>query len=453
MTMLLTSFIKETPVDTHWLSERFRLVWVSYKDWSDEERRRQLAYLPSRIYRSGKVLSLIQEWKCSRYGILLPEGESMEIDDDSLSVKTEPLSRASLWLVRALLIRAIPRVLGLQDGAERIEADGLHYVTRYVALKGQGSVITSVKINPGKCQVTGSSMLGIHTVTFTPVQVYENEEGLLPLKIARLSRFELDTLSQEVKRSSTGKYVKKALWPKQKNRVPAIKFGSQITLESYYKTRIGVLSMFLEDVQKAYGGALNIELESISPDQHQTIPAVDVKAAYTQLHELMKKHEICVTNHSDDPAAGAKVSEELLSLGVESVQVADVDPDGLNILLVNGKDQYEDSELDPYRVARTRFPGAVIQSCYPERLRSDGRKHVVEVLLKELFIKYEIKHRQLFFDYPSLPQAAWFITSIRPDGKKLHFNAPWKMFYCRVNGRQLEFGLLPQSMIDEILNP
>lgn len=370
--------------------------------------------------------------------------------DDSLNVQAQPFDSVQRWVIQALLIRAMPRVLRSHDGAERVEADGLYYVTKFKALPNQGSVITTVTVEPRKCGATNLWKLDIRTVTFTPVKIHENAEGKLPAKILKSPRFELDTLSQEVKRSSAGEYVKKPLWAKRKNRVPAVKLGGEITLEAYYKTRLGVLSMFLEDVQLAYGGALTVELSSITPDEHNTISATDVKKSYSQLHDQMRQHPIWVTNHSDDLNAGARLSAALLRLGIDSVQTDEIEPDGLNILLVNNKDQYESDDLDPYKTARRDFPSTVIQSCYPERLGNGATAHVVEVLVKELLIKSEVKNRKLAFDYPPLPNDAWFITSIRPAKDDLHPNAHWPMFFCRVDGELLDFGPLPQAVLDEL---
>lgn len=450
MNPVLTSFIKNTYIDYVALSEKFDVVWISYKSWNREERESQLAHLPTRIYRSGKVLALIQDRRDSRYGVLLPKNDPITLADDSLSIQAQPFGSVQRWVIQALLIRAMPRVLSSHDGAERVEADGLYYVTKFKALPSQGSVITTVTVEPRKCGATNLWKLDIRTVTFTPVKIHEKAEGKLPAKIAKSPRFELDTLSQEVKRSSTGQYVKRPLWTKRKNRVPAVKLGGEITLEAYYQTRLGVLSMFLEDVQLAYGGALTVELMSIIPDEHKTISATDVKKSYSQLHGQMKQHKIWVANHCDDSNAGARLSAALLRLGIESMQTNEIEPDKLNILLVNNKDQYENSDLDPYKIARRNFPGAVIQSCYPERLGNEATTHVVEVLVKELLIKSEVKNRKLVFDYPPLPNDAWFITSIRPTKEDLPPNAYWPMFFCRVDGELLELGPLPQNVLDEL---
>lgn len=65
MNPVLTSFIKNTYIDYTALSEKFDVVWISYKSWNREERDSQLAHLSTRIYRSGKVLALIQVKKNS----------------------------------------------------------------------------------------------------------------------------------------------------------------------------------------------------------------------------------------------------------------------------------------------------------------------------------------------------------------------------------------------------
>lgn len=451
MKPVLTSFIKETSLDHAALSDRFEIACISYQSWSDVERKTNLAALPKRIYRSGKVLALLQHRKHSQYWVLLPKHTAISLPDDSLSIRVEPLDSVDDWILRALLIRAMPRIIGARKGdLERAEADGLFYVTKHKALGKQGSVITTVTVEPWYSQVTQSWRLDIRTITFTPVKAHEDENGQLPPKIAKLPRYELDTLSQEVKRNSNGQYVKRTLWRGRKNRVPAIKLSGEITLESYYRTRLGVLSMFLEDIQRAYGSALQLELNSIQPDEHQTISDKSVKETYSGLLDLMREQPIWISNQSSDPEAGFKLQAELQRLGLEPVHTNQIESNGLNLLLVNNKDSYKTGEPDPYRIARQEYPDTILQSCYPERLTDEAKRHVAEVLVKELLIKSEIQQCKLLLDYPLLPNDAWFITSIRPEGENLRPDAVWPMFFCRVDGRQLSFGSLPEDIREEL---
>ncbi|NMT63479.1 hypothetical protein [Marinobacter orientalis] len=451
MNSVLTSFIKETVIDHAALSDRFEVACLSYQSLSANERNAQLPHMPTRIYRSARVLALLQDWKHSQYWVLLPKGITPNLKDDSLSVRKEALDSLHDWILRALLIRAMPRLLNLEkDKQQRVEADGLYYVTKYKRFESDGSIITTANVDPQKCPATGMWRLIFKTSTFTPLKMHGDKNGRLASTIARMPRYELDTLNQEVKRSSDGQYVKRALWRKHKNRVSAIKLSGAITLESYYQTRLGVLSMFLEDIRLAYGDAFSIELDSVQPSARKQIPERLVKKSYTELNELIKQQPIWIINYSHDRNSTAQLEAELRRMGVHSVPANDIKPDGLNILVVNDKENYQDGEPDPYKVARKNHPDAVIQSCYPERLIEKANKHVVEVLVKELFLKSEIQQRKLMLDYPPLPGDAWFITSIRPKDNPTNPRIRWPMFFCRIKDQNLEFGELPEHMVEEI---
>jgi len=450
MKPVLTNFITMTPSDLPALTDRFSVASISYRGWSEKEKESRFPHLATRIYKSGPVLALIKEGKESRFLVLLPKSENISLHDHTLSVKAEPLEQIPQWALRALLIRAIPRVLDPDAKPTRFDADGLYYVIRQKKFAAKWNVITTVRIDPTWSRIAKRWRLDIQTTTFTPVKMHENEQGQLPPKIAKLPRYELDSLGQEVRKGTSGEYVKRAPATKRKNRVSAIDLQGQPTLESYYQTRLGVLSMFLDDLKRAYGNTIDFSQESIHPDIHQRVKHQQVSDAYKKLNDQMRQHPIWVTNSSNDPEAGIRLTAELDRLGIQSELTNEIEENGLNILIVNAKDSYESRDVDPYQIARRQCPGAVIQSCYPERLHEEGKSHVAQVLIKELLIKMEVKERRLLLDYPELPADAWFITSIRPSTKSLQPKARWPMFYARRDHDRLVFDSLPDAVRDEL---
>src|SRR5690554_1488216 len=450
MKTVLTSFIENTNIDHAALHERVTATSVTYNGYSKSEAEKQIPPLASRIYRAGPVLSLVWQRSKQTYYVLLPQGDSLQLDDPAVSIKPLEMDALPKWVITSLLVRATPRLLGHQEGCpDRLEADGLYYVVDRKPLKGTGNIITTVNIDSIWCEPAKTPRLIVRTVTFTPLRAHAKPDGELPRKIAKEPRYRLDQLGQGIVRDVSGDYVKKTLWRKTKNRVPAFRLNGLVTLESYYRTRLGVISLFLDDLKRAYGEAFSITLKEVEPTVHIPVSGASITKSYTSLFGLMRQHPIWITNHSDDPEASARLQALLLPHEVQSELSSTIQPDGLNILLVNDKEQYKDGQPDPYKEARRHHPDTIIQSCYPDRLKLNS-SHVVQVLLKELFIKSEIQQRKLLLDYPALPSDAVFITSVRPIDEENVNKAPWPMYYCKVEGERLCLGPLPKSMDEAI---
>lgn len=450
MANITTSFIRITPTDQSALSKRFSIVSVSYKSWGKEERANQLPRLPTQIYKAGPVLSVVQEWKTSTYWVLIPHGETLALSHDALSIKVRPLDEVAEWVIRTLLVRALPAVLKADTKAQRFEADGLYYIVGQYKLASRWDILTTVRVDPRWSRVAGHWHLDIETATFSPLAMHTDQTGNLRKDVIRKPRYNLDFISQEITRSANGDFIKKSPSHKRKNRVPAVELQSPFSLESYYQTRLGVLSMFLDDMKEAYGDAIKIDSHTIQPDQHRRVSYKLVDDSYTQLLARLESYTLYVTNNSDDPDASELLTEELHRLGLSSCQTHSIQPNGLNLLLVNPKEQYDDPETDPYRLAYRHHPEAIIQACYPDSLQPKTIRNVALVLVKELLIKLEVKNRAFILDYPDLPNDAWFITSIRPNHENLKTNDPWPMYYCTTSGGHLRFGALPETVKDRI---
>jgi hypothetical protein len=448
MTNILTTLIKDTRFDYDALSSRFDIRCISYKSWSKDKRENELKYLPNRIYNSGPVLALVRYSTESQYWVICPKGETFILDDSSLAVRAASLSQIPQWIAMALLVRALPRVLSApQTDQKRIEAEGLFYVVN-TSSKARGREIIAVKVDIGWSATMRSRCLKLGATTFTPLEAHRKEDGGLFRKSANATRYQLDTLSQQITRSKGGDYIRKPFWKGGKNRVPAIKLNKCATLEEYYNSRLGVLSIFLEDLKLAYQGAFELQLESVEGVDHNRICVSSVTNSYAQISDWFAGRTIILVNHSNSAVAAEELKQRLEQKGITVQVVEDICESGLNLLLVEPKEQYEKTPgLDPYKQARQRYPNAVIQSCYPERLLGNGVAHVVEVLLKELLVKYEVNTGILQLPYPQLPDDAWFIHPVRPEDDK---QKDWPMSYCRVESGQLEFGWLSDYWCEEL---
>ncbi|MGM0769934.1 MAG: hypothetical protein ACQEV6_18135 [Pseudomonadota bacterium] len=155
MKTVLTSFIENTNIDHAALHERVTATSVTYSGYSKSEAEKQIPTLASRIYRAGPVLSLVWQRSKQTYYVLLPQGESLQLDDPAVSIKPLEMDALPKWVITSLLVRATPRLLGRQEEyPERLEADGLYYVVDRKPLKGTGNII----IDPIDASVNGPSI-------------------------------------------------------------------------------------------------------------------------------------------------------------------------------------------------------------------------------------------------------------------------------------------------------
>jgi len=448
MTNILTTLIKDTRFDYDALSSRFDIRCISYKSWDKDKRASELKFLPSRIYNSGRVLALVQYRSESQYWLICPRAATLSLDDSSLAVRSESLGQISQWIAMALLVRALPRVLSTpQTDQKRIEAEGLFYVVNTNS-KARGREIIAVKVDLDWSAATRSRCLTLGATTFTSLDSHRNDVGELYRKTDKATRYQLDTLSQQVTRNKDGDYIRKPFWKGDKNRVPAIKLNKCATLEEYYNSRLGVLSMFLEDLKLAYQGAFDLQLESVEGVDHNRVCDRGVANSYAKISDWFAARAVTLVNRSHSLLAAEELTQRLEQKGIAVQQAADLAESGLNLLLVEPKEHYQNSpDQDPYKQARQRYPNAVIQSCYPERLLGKGVTHVVEVLLKELLVKFEVHTGTLQLPYPQLPDDAWFIHPVRPQDDK---RKDWPMSYCRVENGQLEFGWLSDHWREEL---
>ncbi len=457
MQKILSTFIEKIDIDSNALAEVFALFSVSYKGWSDSQRKEGFPILAKRIYQAGQVLSLVMDRQKQQYWVLLAKNNELNLADDSLAIQSVNFTHAPLWVQTALLIRALPHRLNQsQQKIKRTEADGLYYLMEAKKLDKGGQMITALNVDLNTFGPFNQQKLVVRTQTFTSLEAHRTNANTLPNKIARLPRYHSDRLGQVMVRTTDGDYVKRSVWKNSKNRIVAFSLSGNITLESYYQTKLGVLSLFLEDLQRAYGDHFKLQLRTITPTQKREIKKTAIDHSYKQILQAIRQQPLAITNHSDDEQAGNQL-QSLLPNDIHANLTDNIQPEGLNILLVNNKEQYETDGpetgiTDPYKIARSTHPYAVIQSCYPDSLNKNS-SHVIAVLLKELLIKVEIQQRQLLIDYPPLPPEVLFITSVKPAGELTHPDSPWPMYYSRVNGHQLEFGQVSNELCNLIKEP
>lgn len=456
MKPILSSLIESINCDHQALHSQFSVASIHYPAVDKSQRGEQQKTLVKAIYAAGPVLALIQEGRQQRYWVLLPAGGELKPLDDSLRCKAQPLELVPDWALAKLLIRALPRRLEKPDNKRtRFEADGLFYVIRHFkSAIADSNIVVTVKLDLAWSAAAKQQHLAISTVTFTPLALHLNKDGQLPAKIAQKPRYQMDQLGQSLSRHAQGDYIQQSFRRNKKERVDAFALAGVVSLESYYATRLGSFSLFQQDLQEAYDGALKINLQHIQPEHRVQISAGQVDQSYHALWQQLSQLPIQICNQSSEPQVSHTLLSRLQDYGMQASIACSINPQALNLLLVDDRDSYKEGQSDPYQVARQKYPQVVIQSCYPTSLDEDS-KPVVEVLLKELLIKYEIQQGRLLADYPELPADAWFITSLRPHGKVLR-NDPWPMFRVAVQAQQLQFAKLneqEESQIRDCLSP
>lgn len=456
MKPILSSLIESIDCDHQALHSRFCVVSIHYPAVEKSQRKEEYKNLVKAIYAAGPVLALIQESAQQRYWVLLPAEGKLKPLDDSLRCKAQPLELVPDWALAKLLIRALPRTLEKPSNERtRFEADGLFYVVRHFKSDiANSNIVVTVKLDLTWSAAAKQQRLAISTTTFTPLALHLNKDGQLPVRIAQKPRYQLDSLGQSLSRHARGDYIQQSFWRNKKERVEAFALAGVVSLESYYTTRLGSLSLFQQDLQEAYGDALKINLQHIQPEHRVQINAGQVNQSYHAIWQQLSQLPILICNHSSEPQVSHTLLCRLQDYGMQASTARSISPQALNLLLVDDRDSYKEGQNDPYKLARQEYPQAVIQSCHPASL-AENSKHVVEVLLKELLIKFEIQQCRLLIDYPELPADAWFITSIRPGGKLLR-NDPWPMYRVAVQAQQLQFAKLneqDESHIRDCLSP
>ncbi|MGS2743872.1 hypothetical protein ACU6TU_09765 [Halomonas sp. LS-001] len=466
MTPVLTNLIEIEQLDSTALARRFSVCNVSYKGWSREERNKHLAHLPGHLYRASPVLALNGVGSHNAFYLLLPveaaqsaifSGTAFASEvpaGDALAFQFLALDSLAAWLQLSLLIRALPRVQSLHVQPQRLarfEADGLYYVVHPDT--GKGRVVT-VQPEYSYSHAMKQHYLDVSTATFTRLENFRKEDGSLYADAARKPRYALDDLGEQLFRQAGGSYIKKPRYAGSKNRVDAFKL-TNTSLEAYYQTRLGVLSLFLEDLHQAYAGSLKLSLQSV-PMDNRSVKQGEVERHYQGLYRCLVRSPLVIVNRTQSSSVSAQLEAELLKLltpsgnDIRVIHREDVMPDGLNLLLVDKKTYYEEHNIDdPYLTTRQAHPDAIIQSCHPQSL-AKGASHTVEVLLKELLIKQEVQQRRLLLDYPSLPEDVWLIHSVKPESQSLVYNTEWPMVYARCHRGQLTFAELPQSVRESL---
>jgi len=270
---VLTSEVENIELDIESLSNRFLIYQVCYKGLDKERRNVRKKLIPSEIYSSSPVLSLIDAMgNVASYYVLLNKQDHFNFQHEELSIKRAKMADMLEVFVARLLLAALPRLIN-EDGSEklkRFEADGVNYLVDYKNIGGSRTtkkmlITVGVDITPdwGFKNEYGypRQNLSVGVQSFTPIEQRSKADGEVYKSYQSKQRYCLDEWTQIISKNVSGDYIK-AAFDGSKNRVKAIDFSNE-ELETFELSRVGVLAQCLSDIETAYSGAFRVDLKRV----------------------------------------------------------------------------------------------------------------------------------------------------------------------------------------------
>ncbi|UZE94443.1 hypothetical protein [Alkalimarinus alittae] len=462
MSIVKTTKVKNIALDRVAIQDKFKVYQISYRGLEKSERRTSYKNIVRSLYGTGKVLSLVQNWKFSCYLVLLPANSSCQLDDQRLAITEVPIDGASNlpdWQLARLLIKAMPHLIKGDDvssGMSRFEAEGLFYVVKAVKTPKKGikeTTLVTLEVDLQPCLLNQGQRLALGVKTFTPVSYHTAPDGALYRDVQNSTRYSFDQWAQLVAKSAKGDYIKRSFRGGRKNTVAMV----DVTSDSYMNfqmSKLGILAQFIDDLQSCYEGALEIEFDEIesSVREEWRNATKSVEQCYNKIFEHLRQFPIALIDYGKNRKASVLFESYLLREGFVVEHTNIPTEGGLNLLLVENVDSYETDEDDPYKRIKRQHPNAVIQSSEAENLillkkgETLLNRSVAEVLLKELFIKHEVQSRRfLLSDYQ--PPEGWIFGLPEVNWK----DRSYKLNVMKVCNELLEFDTYNELESDDLL--
>lgn len=359
------------------------------------------------IYREVKPLSLAYIEK-GTYAVLLPKGTKVSFDNPHYTLNRASANNLPKVVCARLLINAMPN---LSDDQPRYsEGAGLYYLADIEKI-GQTEVLRVLEIKFTQPQSSTDILLKVDGATFTPVQYHTNAKGELYDDCAHLPRFRFDRWSQDLVRARGGEFIRK------KHRDRKMK-SEMVSLDTkrpgkFWKSKMGVLAQFIQDVDRELGDMLSIEFMPLSSSYRTRFKDIDISKAYSEIDAILAGYVVNIVNLTTASIDHLKIA--LTSDGIAYEQSCTVKSGVLNLVIHHPAEYYEGSYLeDPYRSLRSD-PKTIVQSVYPETLFTDNglARSQYEACKKELLIKLEVNENALLL---VKPEGHWtFVRSMTVD--------------------------------------
>lgn len=244
----------------------------------------------------------------------------------------------------------------------------------------------------------GQMILGMHATTFNRAKVFGNDpsvkwmarydlEGLVPVRTDRRDGTEF------VNKSKDG----------ERNLVEYLSFRP----DEYCRCKVGMLNNLVKTYNSIYDGVSRINLVSMN-EKKRVLPPTRKNFQTALVNEIFKRvsdrdiYLIDLENDTESEECGAKVSELIKDVLDKDVIHSNSVVDGaFNLCIVHDRAFHSnDRENDPYTIHR----GKGVQHLTVEEISSGGGSNaVINVLIKELIIKEDIKNGRIsLYDWSSL---------------------------------------------------
>ena len=260
-TGILTNIIEHIHVDIEQLDKldkKFTVTEVSCAGLDNDRRNERLKTLATEIRRSGEIMALVLSKHT--YYVLLNEGQSLDIPDDELAIKTTRLTDVPYYFRDRLLLGALPKQILYPEGTEKQLFDGgdtygdIYYPVEIKKRRGQSpymiitvyvQIATDFNLRDDKGDLLRYLRSGVQTFMYQEAL----KKGGKPYGNGPKYRLDPDRyiLTQDV----NGDYVKRSL-RHTKNRIDAINIKDE-SIGKYLKSRSGVLCLCLEHIKEVYG--------------------------------------------------------------------------------------------------------------------------------------------------------------------------------------------------------
>ena len=458
-TGILTNIIETIQVDNERLDKKYTVTEISCAGFDKDRRNARIKTLPTEIRRSGEILALVQSM--GKHYVLLKHGDSVDISDDDLAIKTTDLATIDYYVRDKLLLGALPKLMLYPKGTETQLFDGgdpwgtIYYPIELKTRRGEELpymlVTAFVEIVPDYNKIVDDKNQRLRYLK-TGVQTFLRQEHKMEANSKgrkRGPRYRLDPDNYILTQDPNGDYVKGS-WKQSRNRVDAINVKNE-SVGNFLKSRSGVLGLCLDTIKKVYGESITIDLKRIPAENYTTYSQNAIKHTYDAIWKRMRSYPITIINTTTHTNVvqilGDKLNDDHFKWSPSNNPINDHS----NILIVPSKEECEKTGHDPYQDIKRKFPDAVIQACTCENiLQGDNiQKHAYEVVIKELLVKHEVHLKKTLIPGPSVPENVQFIYP-HPVQSNNDKQKTFDFYFLEFNNGKMCFQVLGEKEIENI---
>lgn len=393
-------------IDVNFFHEAISRDFDIYKISTDISGKQNYGRIVNKIYQSFSPLSLCSLGK-NGYAVLVPKNHKNNMSDPHYTVNQVLPGDLPKSSCIKLLIGALPHLT--ETHTRSSEGVGLYYLADVEVIR-QVEVLRAYEIKVD-WENGEHLVLKVEAATFTPISYHKNSEGELYGDCTHLPKVTFDRWSQQLSRSKNGEFIKKR--HRDRNMKSEVVSLDTKNPSKFWSSKMGVLAMFMNDVEQHLRNYISIKLQSLNPEYRVRFKESDIVSSYGRIMDLLKKRNINIINLTD-----CNISPLIDALEKDNFMFSQSDnpkSDSLNLAVHHDKEYYESiNATDPYDSLRGG-DRVIIQSVYPGTILKAGKlsRTEYEACLKEIFIKTEVFDRQLKL---FIPEGSWsFVICSKPD--------------------------------------